>query len=192
MGYATLRGMNAGASKLFLRDILAKNALHDSRAGEEHVGGVLYHDSEISQCWGVYRSAGAGTEYSGNLRHNTGSEDIPLEYLTVAGEGVDTFLDPGSTRIVQADERSPISGCQIKSLAYLFRHCFGKRAAGYGEILCGDIDQPAANRSHSGHDTVPIEMLFIHSEIDATMLDEHVELLETALVEQQSKSLSSC
>ena len=122
VSHTALGGVHAGSAEFLLRDNLTEDALHDSRAGEEHVGGVLDHHSEVREGRGVNRSAGARTEYSGNLRDHSGREDIPFEYFPVACERVNSFLDSRSAGVVEADERGTVSGCQIHSLADLLRH----------------------------------------------------------------------
>ena len=184
---SALSGVDAGTSQFLLGNLLTQDALDYSRTGQEHVGSVLDHDGEIGEGGGIYGSTCARTENPGDLGNHSRGEDIPLENLPVAGERVDTFLDPGSTGIVEADERGAIAGGQVQDLADFLRHGLGKRAAGYREILCGHIDQPATNRAHTCHDAVTVEMLLVHSEVHTAVTHEHVELLKTAFVEQQGQ-----
>jgi hypothetical protein len=48
----------------------------------------------------------------------------------------------------------------------------------------------AAYSALSGYDSVAVRMRFLHAEVCTTMLDEHVELLETPFVQQQGKTLA--
>jgi RecA/RadA recombinase len=61
---------------------------------------------------------------------------------------------------------------------------FGQRAAEDGEILAEDIDEPAVDRPRSGDDAVAGDHLIRHAEIDAIVLDVHVDLFERSFVEQ--------
>ena len=61
---------------------------------------------------------------------------------------------------------------------------FRQAAAEHGEILAEHEHQPPVDRAAAGDDPVAGELLFLHPEIDAVVLDVHVELLEAALVEQ--------
>src|SRR3546814_13611329 len=61
---------------------------------------------------------------------------------------------------------------------------FRQRAAEDGEALAEDIDEAAVDRPRSGDDAVAGDLLLLHPEIDAIMLDIGVELLERAFVEQ--------
>ena len=97
MGDSALGGVDARPAELFLRDLLSQDALDDRRSCQEHIGGVLDHHGEVRKGRGVHRSSGARAEYSGNLRYHAGCEDVPFEYLTITGQGIYSFLDPGAT-----------------------------------------------------------------------------------------------
>src|SRR3546814_11693201 len=64
---------------------------------------------------------------------------------------------------------------------------FRQRAAEDGEALAEDIDEAAVDRPRSGDDAVAGDLLLLHPEIDAIMLDIGVELLERAFVEQHDE-----
>ena len=63
-----------------------------------------------------------------------------------------------------------------------------KRAAEHGEILREDIDQPAVDRARSGDHAVAGDVLRLHPEVGAIMLDEHVIFFEAAGIEQDAKA----
>ncbi len=67
---------------------------------------------------------------------------------------------------------------------------FRQRAAEYREILGEDIDDAAIDRAPAGDDAVARDLRLLHAEIGAAVLDEHVELLERALVEQKLDPLA--
>src|SRR3546814_8037700 len=71
----------------------------------------------------------------------------------------------------------------------LFRS-FRQRTAEHGEVLRKYEHQPAVDRPRSGDDAVAGHHLIGHPEIDAIVLDEHVEFLETAFVEQHVEPLT--
>ena len=62
---------------------------------------------------------------------------------------------------------------------------FGQRAAEDREILGEDEDLAAIHRAPSGHHAVARHLGLLHAEIGATMLDEHVELLEALRIEEE-------
>ena len=73
----------------------------------------------------------------------------------------------------------------------IFSACASReRAAEHGEILAEHEDQPAVDRAVAGDDAVARDLLLVHAEIVAAVLDEHVPFLEGAGVEQQLDPLA--
>src|SRR4051794_19893716 len=66
----------------------------------------------------------------------------------------------------------------------------GKRAAEHGEVLAEHEDQPAVDRTVTGHHAIAGDTLVGHAEITAAMLDEHVGLFERIRVEQELHALA--
>ena len=52
-----------------------------------------------------------------------------------------------------------------------------------------DAYRPPAHGAAAGDDSVAVKVLPVHAEVRAAVLDEHVEFLETALVEKQGEPL---
>src|SRR6185437_8333687 len=67
---------------------------------------------------------------------------------------------------------------------------FRQRAAEHGEVLGEQVDGAAVDRAPAGDDAVAGDFLLLHAEFGRAVLDEHVELLERALVEQQFDALA--
>ena len=65
-----------------------------------------------------------------------------------------------------------------------------ERAAEHREVLAEDIDLPAVDRAPAGDHAVAGEARRRHAEVGAAVGDEHVELLEAALVEQHLEPLA--
>ena len=59
-----------------------------------------------------------------------------------------------------------------------------------GEVLCEDEDQTAVDGSATGHHTVARELFLLHAEVVATVLLEHIILLERTFVEQHVNTLT--
>ena len=78
----------------------------------------------------------------------------------------------------------------VLDLDDLLRVGFGQRAAEHREVLGEQIDRAAVDRAPAGDDAVAGDLLLLHAEIGGAVLDEHVELLERALVEQQLDALA--
>ena len=66
---------------------------------------------------------------------------------------------------------------------------FGQRAAEHGEVLGEHIGDAAVDGAPAGDHAVAGDLGLLHAEIDAAVLDIHVELLEGALVEQELEPL---
>jgi hypothetical protein len=66
-----------------------------------------------------------------------------------------------------------------------------QRAAEHREILGEGIDQPAVDRARSADDAVAGDLLRLHPEVGAIMLDEHVIFFEAAGIEQDRQPLAS-
>ena len=64
-------------------------------------------------------------------------------------------------------------------------------AAEDGEVLGEDEDGPAVDGAPSGHDRIAGGPLVLDAEPDRLVADEHVDLLERALVEQELDSFAS-
>ena len=73
----------------------------------------------------------------------------------------------------------------------IFCACVSReRAAEHGEVLGEQVDRAAVDRAPAGDDAVAGDLGLLHAEVVAAVLDEHVELLERALVEQQFDALA--
>ena len=120
--HARFGGVHRGASQLLLRHVLARHGLHDLRAREEHVRRLLLHDDEVGQRGRIDGAAGAGTEDGRNLRNHARRHHVALENVGVAGQRVDTLLNSGAARIVDADAGRAVAQRHVHHLADLVRH----------------------------------------------------------------------
>ena len=60
----------------------------------------------------------------------------------------------------------------------------------YGEVLCEDENQTAVDGAAASHHTVARELLFLHAEVVAAVLLEHIIFLERSFVEQHVDTLA--
>ena len=51
---------------------------------------------------------------------------------------------------------------------------------------------PACHRALSGDDPVTVRMAFLHSEISAAMLDEHVVFFKRTFIEEEGQPFTGC
>ena len=182
--------MGNGSSQLFGGDLLVGHGLHHIGPGDKHVGAVLHHEDEVRDGGGVHRPAGTRTHDQRNLRDHSGGQHIALEDFRVATQGGHAFLDPGAARIVDADEWRPDFHGLVHNLADFFRMGLGQRAAKHREVLAEDENQPAVDGAVAGDHAITRDLLVLHAEVGAAVFDEHVPLLETAVVEEDSKTLT--
>ena len=113
-------------------------------------------------------------------------EHVALEHLGIAAEAGDPLLDARAAAVVEADHRRADLHRRVHHLADLLRVALRQRAAEHGEILGEDIDQPAVDRARSGDHAVAGDLLLLHAEVDAIMLDVHVDFFEAAGIEQHA------
>src|SRR4029079_12581686 len=99
------------------------------------------------------------------------------------------FLDARAPRIVEADHGRADLHRHVHDLADLLRVPRGGRAAEHGEVLREDIDEAAVYRARAGDNAVAGDLLLVHAEVGAIMLDEHVIFFETAGIEKDAQAL---
>ncbi len=188
MRHAALGGMHGSAAQLFLVHHLAGDALHHGGAGQEHVGGVFHHEGEVREGGGIHRTAGAGTHDAADLRHHAGREDVALENLSIAGQGIDAFLDTCTAGIVEADARGAVAQGHVLYLADFLAHGLGQGTAAHREVLGKNVNQAAVDGAAAGNHAVAVRMALVHSEVGAAVLYKHVKFFKAAFVQQQGQA----
>ena len=108
----------------------------------------------------------------------------------ITRERIDAFLDARAARVVEAKDRSADLHRDVHDLADLGGMHARQGPTEDREILAEDIDEAAVDRAVAGHHAVARDFLVFHAEIDRTMLDEHVELLERPGIEQRIDALA--
>jgi hypothetical protein len=116
--------------------------------------------------------------------------DVLQEDVGIAGQAVDALLDARAARVEQADDRRPHLHGLALDLDDLGRVGPRQAAAEHREVLGEDVDDLAVDRAPAGDHPVAGHLLLGHAELHAPVLDEHVELLERALVQQQVDPLA--
>ena len=119
------------------------------------------------------------------MRHDAACEHVALEHLGIATERRDALLDPRASSIEQPDHRCADLRRHPLNLHNLRSMGTRQRPPEYGEVLGKHIDVSAVDRTPSGDNAVPRHLLLRHTELVRPMLDEHVELFETALIEEE-------
>ncbi|KAF5039584.1 hypothetical protein DSECCO2_542450 [anaerobic digester metagenome] len=101
-GYFTL---NTCASEFFHRNFFTKYGFYHFRAGDKHLGYFIYHKNKVGQCRRIHCPAGARPQYYTNLRNKPRGLGVAVKYFTIAGQRIHAFLNAGSTRIVDTNNR---------------------------------------------------------------------------------------
>ena len=63
-------------------------------------------------------------------------------------------------------------------------------AAEHGEVLAENKHQPAVDHAVAGDHAIARDLVVLHAEINAAVLDKHVPLFKAACVEQQFEPLA--
>ena len=185
VGDGRLRRVHDCPAKLLCRHLLLGNRLHHVRAGDEHVGGVFDHKDEVCHGRRIDVAAGARTHDHRDLRDHPGSEHVAQEHLAIAAKRRHPFLDARAARVEQPDDRRAVLQRHVLDLDHLLGVGFRQGAAEHGEVLGENVSNAAVDGAPAGDHTVAWDLRVLHTELGATMLDVHIELLEGAFVEQE-------
>ncbi len=117
-------------------------------------------------------------------------EHVALEHLAVAAERGDALLDAGAAGVEQADDRRARLQRHVLDLDDLLGVRLGERAAEHGEVLGEGKHRAAVDRAPAGDHAVARDFGPLHAEFGRAVLDEHVELLERALVHEEFEALA--
>ena len=170
-------------------DLLAGHLLDDLRPGDEHLG-LARLDDEVGQGRRVGGPAGAGAADQRDLRHGPGEHDVGVEDPAVAGQRVDALLDAGAAGVVDEDERAAGLEGQLHHVGDLVRVDLAGGAAEDGEVLAGEVDEPAVDGGGAGDDAVGGDLLAGHAEVDLAVLGEQADLLEAAGIDEGVDALA--
>ena len=169
---------------------LVGDGLDHVRAGHEHVARVAHHEDEVGHRRRIDVSARARPHDQRNLRDHAGRQHVALKHLAVAPERRHALLDTRPAGVEEAHDRRAVLDRHVLDLGDLLRMRFAEGAAEDGEILGENVSRAAIDRAPAGHHAVARDLGRLHAEIVAAMLDEHVELLERIVVEQNFDPLA--
>src|SRR5690606_14290650 len=135
-------------------------------------------------------ATGTRAHDDGNLRNDPRGEHVPQEHLTVAAEGGHALRDACPAGVERAHDRCPVPERHVLDLDDLVGMRLAQGTAEDCKILGEHVDDTAVYGTPAGYHAIAGYPRLLHSEVGAAMLDEHVELLEGALVEQESYALA--
>lgn len=108
MSHATALRVDAGSAEAVCGNVFVCDAFDHFWSGYEHLADVVDHKNKVSDPRTIYGSTSTVSGDNGNLRNVSGCHCIIIEDLTIAGKGVDAFLDPGSAGIVDPDDGAAV------------------------------------------------------------------------------------
>ena len=190
IGHAGFLRMGISAAQFIRRHHLIGDGFQHIRPGHEHVRRAAHHEGEVGDGRRIDRAARRWSHDHRNLRDHPRGQDIALKHLRIADQTGHTFLNARAARIVQPDQRRAILDRHIHDLADLLRMGFRKRAAKHGKILRIDINHAPIDRAPAGHHAITRRAVAVHAEFGRTVGDEHIEFLETVVVQQQFQPLT--
>eukprot|EP00961_Rhodomonas_salina_P265766 3592379-Rhodomonas_salina.1 len=103
---------------------------------------------------------------------------------------LEAYLDASATRIVQANDRDSHEHRLVHNLLDLKRLRFGQAAAEHSEVLAENEDRSRVDGALTGYNRVTGILLFLHTELEASVLEQLVVFEERALIQHDFNSLS--
>src|SRR5580765_894586 len=119
VSYAGFNVMSHRTAKFVLCNILMRNGFDHIRPCYEHIRRVLDHDVKVCDRRRIDRAAGTWAEDAAYLRYHATCERVSQKNVCIAAKRYDTFLNSGSTGIIEADHRSSGFHCHVHDLADL-------------------------------------------------------------------------
>src|ERR1700727_2313671 len=115
---------------------------------------------------------------------------MALERCPVAAERGDPLLDAGAAGVEQAHNGGAVLKRHVLDLRDLLCMRLAKRAAEHRKIL-GEYEHCApVHRAPTGHHPVAWNLGLSHAEVVGAMFDEHVELFERVVIEEEFDALA--
>ena len=182
--------MRVRAAELFHADVFAGHRLDDVGAGDEHLRGLVDHDDEVGEGGGVHGATGGGAHDDRDLRDDARRGGVQAEDLAVLAERDDTFLNAGSARIEDADDRHAAAQRELHHLDDLLAGDLAERSAERREVLRVDGDGAAVDRADAGDHGVAVGARAVHAERGRAVAHVLVELDERARVDKQLDPLA--
>ena len=101
------------------------------------------------------------------------------------------YLNSSAAGVVEPDDRGPDQHCLVHHFADLFSVGHGQGSAEHREVLAEHVGPAAINQPVTGNNGVARNFFFLHAEVGAGVLHEHVVLDKAPGVEQHVYTLSS-
>ena len=177
-------GMNACPAEVFLRNLFTQHGFNYVWPGDEHFRYVLHHEHEVREGRGVHRAASARAEDDRYLRDNPRGHGVAVEYLAVARQRTDAFLDARPAGVVDADARHFQLQRVIHDFGYLAGVLQPQRTAHDGEILRINAHRRAVDGACPRDNAIARQLFPVHAEVAFLVFDKHVILMKRPRIQQ--------
>ena len=108
MSHTAALCVDTGTAEAVCGNVFVCNTFDNFWSGYEHLADVIDHKNKVSDSRTIYGSTGTVSGDNGNLRNVSGCHCIIIEDFTIAGKGVDAFLDSSSAGIVDSDDGAAV------------------------------------------------------------------------------------
>jgi len=168
---------------------LARDHADHLRTRDEHVPLSRDDEDEVGDRRRVDGATGARARDDADLRDHAGRANVAVEDVRVAGERDHSFLDPSTTRVVDADDRYAVAQRELLHLDDLLGGDLTERAAEDRCVIRVDGDRAAVDVAEPCDHTVAGDAAVLHVETVRAMRGEHIELHERAVVYEHLDAL---
>ena len=184
VGDAALAAMRIGAAQFFLVHFLVRNGLYHVRTRDEHMALLLHHEDKVRQCRRIACATRTRAQDSRNLRDYSRSYRILIEDGSISRQAVHALLYACAAGIVQGDDGGAVFQCQLLHFYNLGRIRLAQRTAMRRKVVGVYKHLTPVNLSVTGHHAVARYLFLLHAEVRATVGNELIQFIESALVQQ--------
>ena len=180
----TLGTVSISATQFFFSYLFIGHRLYHIGTGNKHVALLFHHKDKVGQCRRVAGTTRTRTQDGRNLRNNTRSDGVLIEDRCITGKTVHTFLNTGTARIIQCNNRRTVLQGKFLHLDNLGCIGFTQRTTVCGEVVSIHKNQAAVYLSVTCHHSISGNLFFIHTEIGATVVHQLIQFIERAFVKE--------
>ena len=190
MNIAADGSMRRRAADFVHRALFAGNRLDDFRSRDEHLRVGFLHDDEVRQRRRIRSAARARTGDNRNLRNDARRLHVAIENIAEAFQRHFAFGNARASGVVDSDNRHAHLERVFLHFANFLRVFVPERTALHGEVLRINRDRTPVDVPDAGNDAVAGQILALHAEILAVMLDVHPELHKRARLHESRDAVA--
>ena len=190
VGHTRDPGVGPCAPQLLEGDLLAGDCLDHIGPGDEQMAGAFDLEHEVGDRRRIDRPPCTWPHDHRYLWDHPRGSDVSLEDPPVPVQRGHSLLDAGPARVLEPDHRDPHLEGHVHDLADLVRYRPAQAPAEHREVLGEDEHGPPVDGAPSGYHRVAGRAGLLDAKAARLVADEHVDLFERALVEQQLDPLA--